>query len=65
MSDLTELDLNKLTKDLKEQLKKAKESGIIENKKNKWVKKQTPGDKLRKNLKKFYGTKSWITKKNK
>ena len=33
MSDLTELDLNKLTKDLKEQLKKAKESGIIENKK--------------------------------
>ena len=63
MSDLTELDLNKLTKDLKEQLKKAKESGIIENKKNIGIKKKTQGDKLRKNIKKFYGNKSWIKKK--
>ena len=63
MADLTKLDLNKITKDLKEQLKTAEESGTVEKKENQWVKKKSKIDEWKKNLKKFYGTKNWIQKK--
>ena len=64
MADLTKLDLNKITKDLKEQLKTAEESGTVEKKKeSKWLKKKSKTDEWKKNLKKFYGTKNWIQKK--
>ena len=56
MTDLTKLDLNKVTKDLKEQLKIAEESGTVEKKESKWLKKKSKVDKWKKNLKKFYGT---------
>ena len=63
MADLTKLDLNKITKDLKEQLKTAEESGTVEKKESKWFKKKSKIDEWKKNLKKFYGTKNWIQKK--
>ena len=63
MADLTKLDLNKITKDLKEQLKTAEESGTVEKKEKQWLKKKSKGDEWRKNLKKFYGTTNWIKEK--
>ncbi len=63
MTDLTKLDLNKVTKDLKEQLKKAEESGTVEKKEKQWIKKKSKIDEFKKNLKKFYGTTNWIQRK--